>query len=83
VNLYILIGLGIAGAVAFGLVVWNQKWLFKLGWNKGAVDQKLVNAEGDVKAEEEARELERDISETMVQRPDTSDTRKKLQDGDF
>lgn len=75
-NLYILIGMGVAGFVIAGLVIWHSKWLFGLGEDKGEVDQRLRDVEGAI-------EVEREMNEIMLERPDTSATRKKLQDGTF
>jgi hypothetical protein len=75
-NLYVLIGMGVAGFVIAGLVVWHSKWLFGLGEDKGEVDQRLRDVEGAI-------EVEREMNEIMLERPDTSATRKKLQDGTY
>jgi hypothetical protein len=75
-NLYVLIGMGVAGFVIAGLVVWHSKWLFGLGEDKGEVDQRLRDVEGAI-------EVEREMNETMLERRDTSATRKRLQDGTY
>jgi hypothetical protein len=75
-NLYIIIGIGVVVAGLVGLAIWHSKWLFGLGQDKGEIDQRLRESEG-------AREAEQDMNSVMVERRDTSDTRKRLQDGDF
>jgi hypothetical protein len=75
-NLYVLIGMGVAGFVIAGLVVWHSKWLFGLGEDKGEVDQRLRDVEGAI-------EVEREMAEIMLERRDTSATRKRLQDGTY
>jgi hypothetical protein len=75
-NIYWLVGMGVAGFVIAGLVVWHSKWLFGLGEDKGEVDQRLRDVEGAI-------EVEREMNEIMLERPDTSATRKKLQDGTY
>jgi hypothetical protein len=75
-NMYVIIGMGVAGFVIAGLVVWHSKWLFGLGEDKGEVDQRLRDVEGAI-------EVEREMNETMLERRDTSATRKRLQDGTY
>jgi hypothetical protein len=75
-NIYWLVGIAVAGFVIAGLVVWHSKWLFGLGEDKGEVDQRLRDVEGAI-------EVEREMNEIMLERPDTSATRKKLQDGTY
>jgi hypothetical protein len=75
-NIYLLVGMLVAGFVIAGLVVWHSKWLFGLGEDKGEVDQRLRDVEGAI-------EVEREMNEIMLERPDTSATRKKLQDGTY
>jgi hypothetical protein len=75
-NIYIIAGIALVVAGAVGFVIWHSKWLFGLGEDKGEVDQRLRNAEGAVEAE-------RDMAEIMVERRDTTETRKRLDDGTF
>jgi hypothetical protein len=75
-NLYVLIGMGVAGFVIAGLVVWHSKWLFGLGADKGEVDQRLRDVEGAI-------EVEREMAEITGERRDTTDTRKRLNDASY
>lgn len=82
-NLYIIAGLCILGAVVTGLYIWRSKWLFGKAKQLGEAQQRATEADASTKAVEDAQEAEREIANIMVERRDTSATRKKLQNGEF
>ncbi len=65
-----------AAAGLFGLLYMLYRFVYRTGTAKGQVDQRLRDAEGAVEAQ-------REINEIMVERRDTTDTRKRLQDASF
>lgn len=82
-NIYYLVAIVVGAAALVGIYIWRSKWLWGKAAQLGEAQERAEQAEGASDAVSIANETERAIAEIMVKRPDTSATRKKLQDGSY